>query len=157
MSRPASDLQDLYHALILEHSRNPRHFGRLAEATHTADGINPLCGDKLKLYLRVDEDRRIAISRFEGSGCAVSVASASMMTAAMTGLCVDEAELLASEMTRRLVHGNSDEPRTGLGKFRALDGVREYPGRIKCATLAWEALRAALNSATTPASTEQDY
>ena len=156
MKRPASDLQDLYQALILEHSRSPRHFGPLAEATHTADGINALCGDKLRLYLKVGEDRRITISCFEGSGCAVSVASASMMTDGMTGLCVDEAELLASEMTERLVHGAPDEPHARLAKFRALDAVREYPGRIKCATLAWEALRAALNHETMPASTEQD-
>ena len=157
MSRPASDLQDLYRAVILEHSRNPRHFGRLAEATHTADGINPLCGDKLRIYLRIDMDRRIAMSQFDGSGCAISVASASMMTDAMTGLCVDEAEWVAAEMTERLAHGTRDEPRAALAQFRALDGVRDYPGRIKCATLPWEALRAALNNLTTPASTEQDY
>jgi nitrogen fixation NifU-like protein len=156
LNRPASNLQDLYQALILEHSRSPRHFGPLAEATHTADGINPLCGDKLRLYLKVDEDRRIALSRFEGTGCAVSVASASMLTDGMAGLCVDEAELLASEMTERLVHGAPIKQRARLAKFRALDAVREYPGRIKCATLAWEALRAALNNETTPASTEQD-
>ncbi len=92
MSEPQNDMQDLYRELILDHSRNPRHFGRLSDATHTADGINPLCGDKLRLYLRVNEQGCIESSSFEGSGCAISVASASLLTDTVTGLPVRQAE-----------------------------------------------------------------
>ena len=155
MSELQDDMQDLYRELILDHSRNPRHFGRLSDATHTAAGINPLCGDKLKLYLRVDAKGRIESSSFEGSGCAISVASASLMTDTVTGLPVDQAETCFEEITRRLT---SDEPASnsepGLDKLRALDGVRGFPARVKCATLAWHALHSALENDTTPATTE---
>ena len=107
MSNSQSDMQDLYRELILDHSRNPRHFGRLSDATHTADGINPLCGDKLKLYLRVDDQGRIESSSFEGSGCAISVASASLMTDTVTGLPIDQAESCFEEITSRLTSGAS--------------------------------------------------
>jgi len=150
-----SELQDLYREVILDHSRNPRHFGRLSDATHTADGINPLCGDKLKLYLRVDDEGRIESSSFEGSGCAISVASASLMTDTVTGLPVDQAEVCFEEITQRLTSNeaaSTSEP--GPDKLRALDGVRAYPARVKCATLVWHALHAALENDTTPATTE---
>ena len=156
MSAIADDIRTLYRETVLEHSRNPRHFGRLADATHTANGINPLCGDKLKLYVRVDNAGRIDASSFEGSGCAISMASASLMTAAMTGLTVDLAKACVAEMTSRLHDDNADRPRTELAELAALDGVREYPGRVKCATLAWRALEAALRHESTPATTEQD-
>lgn len=155
----ARDMQDLYRELVLDHSRNPRHFGRLDGATHTADGINPLCGDKLKLYLRVDEQGLIEASGFEGSGCAISVASASLLTEAVTGLPVDEADACASVVTRRLGASDAEtDTNTDLGtnlqKLKALDGVRAYPSRIKCATLAWFALHSALSNDTAPATTE---
>lgn len=156
MSAIADDVRILYRETVLEHSRNPRHFGRLADATHTADGINPLCGDKLKLYVRVDDAGRIDASSFEGSGCAISMASASLMTDAMTGLPVDLAEACVVEMTARLHEEHSRQPRAELAKLAALDGVRQYPGRVKCATLAWRALEAALHHESTPATTEQD-
>jgi nitrogen fixation NifU-like protein len=156
MSATADDIRTLYRETVLEHSRNPRHFGRLADATHTADGINPLCGDKLKLYVRVDDAGRIDASYFEGSGCAISMASASLMTDAMTGLPVDLAEACVTEMTARLQDGNTERPRTELAELAALDGVRQYPGRVKCATLAWRALEAALHRESSPATTEQD-
>jgi len=155
MSDLQGDMQDLYRELILDHSRNPRHFGRLSDATHTADGINPLCGDKLKLYLRVDGQGRIESSSFEGSGCAISVASASLMTDTVTGLPVDQAEACFEKITQRLQDGDpADNSNPGLEKLRALDGVRDFPARIKCATLAWQALHSALENDTTPATTE---
>lgn len=155
MSEAARDMQDLYRELVLDHSRNPRHFGRLDGATHTADGINPLCGDKLRLYLRVNDSGEIESSSFEGTGCAISVASASLMTEAVTGLPVAEAESCSSTVTNRLGGGDPDmKLTTNLEKLNALDGVRAYPSRIKCATLAWHALRSALNNDTTPATTE---
>jgi nitrogen fixation NifU-like protein len=152
----SAPLQQLYRELVLDHSRHPRHFGRLDDATHTADGINPLCGDKLRLYLRVGKDGAIESSRFEGSGCAISVASASLMTDAVTGLQVDRARQCIEEITLRLTRGMTETPSLELEKLAALDGVREYPGRVKCATLPWQALDSALNHDTTPASTEQD-
>lgn len=155
MSEASNDMQDLYRELILDHSRSPRHFGRMANATHTADGINPLCGDKLKLYLRVNETGEIESSSFEGSGCAISVASASLMTDAVTGLPVEQAEACVDAITGRLTNGESIEvPGADLEKLKALDGVREYPSRVKCATLAWHALHSALESDSTPATTE---
>jgi nitrogen fixation NifU-like protein len=152
----SAQLQQLYRDLVLDHSQHPRHFGRLEDATHMADGINPLCGDKLRLYLRVGENGAIESSRFEGSGCAISVASASLMTDAVTGLQVDHARECIEEVTARLTSGATDVPSLELKKLAALDGVRQYPGRVKCATLAWRALDAALNHDTTPATTEQD-
>ncbi len=153
MSTAAADMQDLYRELILDHSRRPRHFGRLEDATHTAEGINPLCGDKLRLYLRV-RDGYIQSSSFEGSGCAISVASASLMTDAVTGLAVDDAEACFEAITRRLTEGRDDDADACDEKLHALDGVREFPMRVKCATLAWHALHAALNNETAPATTE---
>jgi len=149
------DMQDLYRELVLDHSRNPRHFGRLDDATHTADGINPLCGDKLRLYLRVDEQGLIEASSFEGSGCAISVASASLLTEAVKGLAANEADACSTVVTQRLDADDPDaELNTSLQSLKALDGVRAYPSRIKCATLAWLALRSALNNDTAPATTE---
>ncbi len=153
MTRVDSELQDLYRELILDHSRSPRHFGRMDDATHVADGINPLCGDKLKLYLRVDDDR-IESSSFEGSGCAISVASASLMTDALAGMPVARAEECCEEITTRLTQGTDGDPSEELSKIAALDGVREFPGRVKCATLAWQALHSALTNDSAPATTE---
>ncbi|MDH5456335.1 MAG: SUF system NifU family Fe-S cluster assembly protein [Gammaproteobacteria bacterium] len=154
MTATARDMQDLYRELVLDHSRNPRHFGRLEDATHTADGINPLCGDKLRLYLRVDDAGNIESSSFEGSGCAISVASASLLTDAVTGLPVEQARRCCATVAERLAGDESAELASNLEKLRALDGVRQYPSRIKCATLAWHALRSALNHDAVPATTE---
>ena len=150
-----AEVQDLYRELILDHSRNPRHFGKLENATHTADGINPLCGDKLKIYVCVGAEGCIESTCFEGSGCAISVASASLMTGTVTGLHVNKAEACCTEITNRLTNGGKNAlSGIDLDKLKALDGVRHYPSRVKCATLAWHALHAALNNATAPASTE---
>ena len=155
MSETARDMQDLYRELVLDHSRDPRHFGRLEDATHTADGINPLCGDKLKLYLRVNTAGEIESSSFEGTGCAISIASASLLTDAVTGLPVAQAQACSTAVTARLTTGDQAiELAANLENLRALDGVRHYPSRVKCATLAWYALRSALNQDNTPATTE---
>lgn len=151
------DLGDLYRELILDHARSPRHFGRLDNATHTAHGINPLCGDKLKVYLCIDKDQRIEATSFEGSGCAISVASASLLTDTVIGLPVEKAQAVFNAVTRRLTEGDvggDKEVDVDLEKLKALDGVRAYPSRIKCATLAWHALHSALSNQAAPATTE---
>lgn len=155
------DILDLYRELILDHARRPRHFGRLDNATHSAEGINPLCGDKLCVYLHIDDDENIDAVSFEGSGCAISVASASLLTDTVIGLPVKKAEAIFSAVTRRLTHGGTGnqndvdmELEAPFAKIRALDGVREFPSRVKCATLAWHALHSALRRDALPATTE---
>lgn len=149
------DVRELYRDLILDHARNPRHFGKLDHTTHSAEGINPLCGDKLRLYLDVDPDETIRSAAFEGSGCAISVASASLLTDTIIGLSSSDALDFFDAVTAQLA---GDDPQDGrqvdIGKLRALAGVREFPSRVKCATLAWHALKSALRQDTTPASTE---
>jgi len=151
------DMQDLYRQLILDHARKPRNFGRLENATHTAEGINPLCGDKLRLYLCVDADDQIINVGFEGSGCAISVASASLLTEAVSNLSVADADECVGVVTGRLTQQTTDiaAPKNAdLSKLKALDGVRQHPSRVKCATLAWHALHAALDHSSTTATTE---
>jgi nitrogen fixation NifU-like protein len=157
VSQNNGELRELYRELILDHARNPRHFGKLDNATHCAEGINPLCGDKLRLYLRVNEDQSIDAAGFEGSGCAISVASASLLTEQIIGLPSSEATNYFNAVTQRLTSPGSRSAESSpldLGKLKALDGVREYPSRIKCATLAWHAMDSALNNQSTPVSTE---
>ena len=149
------DVRDLYRDLILDHARNPRHFGKLEHTTHSAQGINPLCGDKLTLYLDLDADATIRSAAFEGSGCAISVASASLLTDTVIGLSSNDAIAFFDAVTAELAgNGPRDGKRVDLGKLRALAGVRDYPSRVKCATLAWHALRSALQQDTAPATTE---
>jgi len=148
-------LRELYRDLILEHARSPRHFGKLADATHCAEGINPLCGDKLKIYFQVDADQKITNAKFEGSGCAISVASASLLTETVIGLTTENAGLYFSAIVDLL----ADKPvqnkaKIDLGKLMALRGVREFPTRVKCATLAWHAFNSAIHQDATPATTE---
>lgn len=141
----SDELRDLYRELILDHSRRPRNFGRLPDATRSAEGINPLCGDKLRLFLALDDEDQVAHASFEGTGCAISVASASLLTEAVIGKSRNEALALFEAVTDRLTT-DSPESTTAvdIGKIRALDGVREFPARVKCATLAWHALRSAM-------------
>jgi len=149
------ELKDLYRELILDHSRNPRNFGKLPDATHSAEGINPLCGDKLRLYLQLNDQDIVVAARFEGTGCAISVASASLLTEAVTGQPKEVALGLFKAVTSRLASDKPvSTPGIELGKMRALDGVREFPARVKCATLAWHALHSAIEAHATPASTE---
>ena len=150
------EVQELYRELILDHARSPRHFGKLEHMTHSAEGINPLCGDKLKLYLDVDEEETIRAAAFEGSGCAISMASASLMTDTVIGLNSSDAIDYFIAVIGHLAGTDSASRQAtiDLGKLRALEGVREFPSRVKCATLAWHALRSALQHDSTPARTE---
>jgi len=151
------ELRDLYRELILDHARNPRHFRKLDNATHTAEGINPLCGDKLRLYVCLDEDSNITDASFEGSGCAISVASASLLTDMIIGLTIEQALDCFAAVTQRLTGQAIEQEQdigVDLGKIKALDGVRDFPSRVKCATLAWHALNSAVRGQTTPVSTE---
>jgi len=151
----SDELRDLYRELILDHARKPRHFGKLESATHSAEGINPLCGDKLRLYLQVDAAGNIRDAAFEGSGCAISVASASLLTDSIIGLHERDALAKFEDVTSSLTASAGDVQRSiKLGKLRALEGVRQFPARVKCATLAWHALRSAINQQATPARTE---
>lgn len=143
-----SELQDLYRELILDHARSPRNFGPLTSATHSAEGINPLCGDKLRLYLCVSPAGTVEQVGFEGSGCAISMASASLLTDTVRDMASDDAQACSQSMVRRLSNQSSEaaEPLLAeMAKLRALDGVRDHPARIKCATLAWQTMNAALN------------
>ena len=137
-----SDLADLYQEVILDHNRRPRNFRRMADASHTAEGYNPLCGDRLTLYLKVAGDVIDDVS-FEGSGCAISKASASMMTDELKGRTIADADALF-ERFHRMVTTPPDQPAPDMGKLSSLAGVREFPVRVKCASLAWHTLRAAL-------------
>ena len=135
-------LADLYQEIILDHGKNPRNKGDLPGATHRAEGYNPLCGDQIRLLLRLDGDT-IAEAKFDGCGCAISQASASMMTQAVAGQSVDHAERLFEKFRAAVTEGDPDED--ALGQLGCLAGVRMYPNRVKCATLAWHALHEALS------------
>lgn len=137
------DLSDLYQDIIIDHNRAPRNFRRIEPATHVADGFNPLCGDKLRVYVKLDGDRVEDVS-FEGSGCAISVASASLMTDRLKGRNRAEAEALFNDMHALLTGNDAAPPADEFGKLGALAGVRAYPSRVKCATLCWHTLQAAL-------------
>ena len=152
-----SDLRDLYRELILDHAKNPRHFGKLDPVTHASEGINPLCGDKLKLYLNVGDDGTIRDAKFEGSGCAISVASASLLTDTVIGMTPQRADDYFRSVVSLLTGNDEDgdaSARVELGKLRALAGIREFPTRVKCATLAWHALDSAMSGNSAPATTE---
>ncbi len=137
-----TDLTDLYQEVILDHNRRPRNFHAIADATHRAEGYNPLCGDRLTLYMKVDGDV-IADVAFEGAGCAISKASASMMTDALKGRSLGEARALFDRF-HRMVTAPPEATVEDLGKLSSLAGVREFPIRIKCASLAWHTFKAAL-------------
>jgi len=134
---------DLYQTLVLDHGRNPRHRGALAGATHSARGDNPFCGDRVTVALLLDGDR-IADARFDGAGCAISTASASMMTSALVGRTRAEAESLCRDFEDLLAGGADDTTTAALGELGAFAGVRRYPVRVKCARLPWQTLVAAL-------------
>lgn len=142
----SSDLRSLYQEVILDHYKRPRNFGPLEGADRHADGYNPLCGDRVSVHLKLAGDGTIEGVSFEGSGCAISTASASMMTEAVAGRSTEEALALHTRFHRALTDREGEGDLAGLGKLEALSGVREYPVRIKCATLAWHALKAALEA-----------
>ncbi len=148
------DLGDLYQEVIIDHGRHPRNFGELAGATHTAEGFNPLCGDQLTLYVKL-ADGHIAAIAFQGAGCAISQASASLMTTALKGKHEEEALALFGRVHAMLTEGPNGGVRPAeLGKLAVLSGVWEFPMRVKCATLAWHTLRSALEATAEPVSTE---
>jgi nitrogen fixation NifU-like protein len=147
------DLKDLYRDVIVDHNRNPRNFGKLEPADAHADGYNPLCGDRLTLYVNLDGDR-IRETRFEGSGCAISVASASLLTEAVKGKSRSEVRTLFDDVHALLTQHDAAVDPSKLGKLAALSGVREFPARVKCASLCWHTLNAALEHAAAPVSTE---
>lgn len=149
------ELRELYQEVILDHGRRPRNRGPLADANRRAEGFNPLCGDRITLYLRL-RDGLIEDVRFEGAGCAISTASASLMSEALKGRSEAEAAALFDAF-HALVTGQAPEAGAAalpLGKLAALGGVAEFPTRVKCATLAWHTLRAALRGESAPVSTE---
>ena len=149
-----SDLRELYQEVILDHNKRPRNFRAIEHPTRTAKGHNPLCGDRLTLYLTLDGDQ-IADVAFEGSGCAISKASASLMTEALKGKTVAQADALFTRF-HDVVTSPGDVPvnTDGLGKLAVFAGVREYPARVKCASLAWHTLKAAVAAPDAVVSTE---
>jgi nitrogen fixation NifU-like protein len=148
-----SELSDLYQEVILDHNKNPRNFREIENPDKTADGNNPLCGDALRVYLTMENDKVKDVA-FKGSGCAISKASASMMTQAVKGKTKEEADTMFAEF-RRMVTGDmdADAEENSLGKLKIFAGVREFPARVKCASLSWHTVHAALNDEET-ASTE---
>jgi nitrogen fixation NifU-like protein len=145
-------LQNVYRTAVLDHSRHPRNFRRLEPADRTVQGHNPLCGDKVTLYLRLQGDEIKDIA-FEGTGCAISLASASIMTESVNGKSVPDAQREAERIMQRFQAHEENQPAL-TNDMAALEGVREYPSRIKCATLAWKTLQAALRADTGAVTTE---
>jgi nitrogen fixation NifU-like protein len=147
-----SELSELYQQVILDHNRKPRNFQKVADANRTAEGFNPLCGDQIHLYVKLEGDRIRDIG-FQGSGCAISRASASLMTSALKGKSAGEAEELFQRFHRLVTTDEAADPEA-LGKLAVFSGVREFPARVKCASLAWHTLRAALRGTQDKVSTE---
>ena len=147
------DLQDLYRDVIIDHNRNPRNFRAMPDADRHAEGFNPLCGDKLTLFVKLKGDRIDDVS-FQGSGCAISVASASLLTESVKGKTIDEAESLFSTMHSLLTEDDAVADPGEIGKLAALSGVREFPARVKCASLCWHTLDAALQQQPESVTTE---
>lgn len=151
-----SDFSDLYQELILDHNKRPRNFRVVEDADRQADGDNPLCGDVVTVYLKLDDDR-VVDAAFQGAGCAISQASASLMTESLRGKTVAEARQLFSRFRDLLTLDTPDTDLASLGKLAVFAGVKEYPMRVKCATLAWHTLSAALGAegeSDAPVSTE---
>ena len=148
-----SDLRDLYQEIILDHGRHPRNFGPLEGANRNSEGHNPLCGDHIEVHATVDKDGRIQDVKFEGHGCAISTASASMMTDEVKGKTVAEAKEMF-EHFHDLVTKDDALPEEDMDRLIVLAGVKEFPMRVKCATLAWHTLNAALENEEEPVSTE---
>ena len=151
------DLRELYQSVILDHNRKPRNFREIEDAPLSADGHNPLCGDKLTVYLQVSSDDHVTDVAFQGQGCAISTASASLMTEFVKGKSRDEVDQAFHRFHELVTSGPGQEGEDhaeGLGKLAVFSGVREYPMRVKCASLAWHTLKAALNHSGETAKTE---
>ncbi len=143
-------LRELYQEVILDHSRHPRHYGALDHASHKAEGYNPLCGDRVTVYLKLDADGRVGDIKFEGKGCAISQASASMMTDMLKGRTAEEADKLMQGFLH-LVKGEdaSDLPEDDRERLEVMGGISEFPMRVKCATLAWHTYKNAVEEGAT--------
>ena len=139
-----SDLRELYQEVILDHNKYPRNFGEIEGSDRHAEGYNPLCGDRLTVYLNLEKDVITEVA-FQGSGCAISKASASLMTDAVKGKTVAEARLLFDRFHAMITNNANENSESQIGKLAVLAGVRDYPMRVKCAILAWHALRAAVD------------
>lgn len=147
-----SELSDLYQEVIVDHSKRPRNMRRLADANHTAEGHNPLCGDSISIFVTLRAGRVEDVG-FEGRGCAISMASASLMTDMIKGKTAEQVRAIFQSF-HRMVTGKDELPDEGLDKLAAFEGVRDFPVRVKCATLAWHTLQAALEGRAQPISTE---
>jgi nitrogen fixation NifU-like protein len=150
-----TELRELYQQIILDHNKNPRNFGKLEGANRVQEGLNPLCGDHLHVYLYLNDDRVIEDIRFEGSGCAISKASASLMSSTLKGQSADDAQKIFDQF-HALVTTNDDDivDMEKMGKLAVFAGVRDFPMRIKCATLAWHTMKAALDKRDDTVTTE---
>ncbi len=150
-----SSFDALYQEIILEHNRKPRNYREMPDATRSVEGRNPLCGDQLTLWVKLEDDRVADVS-FQGSGCAISKASASLMTTAVKGKTRAEAERLFDTFHQLVVGKLPESEQASLGSLRALGGVSRFPLRVKCASLAWHALHSALDSTASEVSTERE-
>lgn len=147
-----SELRNLYQEVIVDHSKHPHNFKKMEDANKTGEGYNPLCGDRLNLYLKV-KDGKISDASFEGQGCAISTASASLMTDTLKGKTVEQAEKIFEEFHKLVTEGEEPDE-SHLGKLSVFAGVSEFPARVKCATLCWHTLKAALHDENSAAKTE---
>ncbi len=150
-----SELSELYQEVILDHNKQPQNYRELKDANHTAEGYNPLCGDQLKVYLKMKGDRIEDIG-FQGSGCAISKASSSMMTSSVKGKTRGEIEKIFEKFHQMVTGKPHTEPPEDLGKLAVFSGVCEFPSRVKCATLAWHTLRSAMEGKEETVSTEEE-
>ena len=149
------DLRDLYLQVIVDHNKSPRNYGVLNPSSHDAEGYNPLCGDQLHIYLNINDDGVIEDVKFEGQGCAISTASASLMTEALKGKSTDEFQQVFEDFKHMATSDLDEAPdEEVLGKLAVLGGVREFPSRIKCATLCWHTMKSAIENTDEPAKTE---
>ncbi len=152
------DLKELYQDIILEHGKSPRNFGKCKKFTHHAQGHNPLCGDEIQIYLKLNKDRKVEDLKFEGSGCAISIASSSIMTELIKGKSVDISKKIVMDFLEMIKNTSSiksinlDEDQKT--KIMSLSGVKQYPMRVKCATLAWHTLTSAIEEKKEQVSTE---
>jgi nitrogen fixation protein NifU and related proteins len=151
--RTMSDLRELYQQLILDHNKNPRNFRAIESAQRVSEGNNPLCGDRVTLYVNVENDH-ISDIAFQGSGCAISKASASLMTEALKGKTVEDAKTLFLQFQNMVTDKSAKQTSEDMGKLAVFAGIRDYPTRVKCATLAWHAAHAALLNHQDPITTE---
>lgn len=147
------NMDDLYQEVIIDHNKRPRNFGHLDDATVRVEGMNPLCGDEITLYLRLDDDKVLDVS-FEGHGCAISRSSASIMTESIKGRSRADVEALFETFHELVTHHDRERDLTSLGKLAVFAGVGEYPARVKCASLAWHTLRNGLHGSRDTVTTE---